>query len=798
MIDNITKELLTHLHRGGAWGNYWQAKEIPPIWYPSGKPCQPYKAGNVYFCVHPLKERLPGKARGGIEHIAALNCLYAEFDARSDVHTDSPWVDKDAILAHIAELDITPSVILDSGGGIQAYWLLDAPFVIGSKEDLARADSTQKRWVKLCQSDTGAKDLARVLRLPGTKNVKYDPPREAFLIPGLYDLEKTFTFELLESILPPEEQAERKPIKRIIGAGDGATVQDDNWELLPGSDFNARAKWADVLPAGWAQAGVRGDLEYWRRPGKKAGISATIGYKGADIFHCFTSSAPPLEAGTGYTKFGMYAVCHCDGDFTKAAKELYAAGYGKPKPKPQPEPPENFPSGSDLLSEPPQNFAQEDLLTDGQPQAATEPPAAGALSESPKPSGAQRAGVQAGDDQATGAQESPAQHTAERPKAALKNWQAFTLKDAYQERPPARYAVGKLFELPSVNIVYGAPGSMKSFFLADLAACIAGGRNWLTPLPGEAGAAIPVSQGPVLWLDFDNGQRRTHERFSAVGHGLNLPEDAPLYYFSMPSPWLDADNKAHIGELAELIKSYGALLVVVDNLGAITPTVDENSAEMIGVFGHLRWLAEYTGAGIVVIHHQRKSNGFNSRKGETMRGHSGIEAALDLALLVERGEEGRENLLITATKTRGIEVQPFGATFAYENRQDGELYSARFFGKRVDNQEALMMRNIRQAIMASLAGSEEVKKGELVTRTQAKLAKVGEKRIAENIDALVYQGQLKVRKAEKNAILISLAFPTDTEGSFYHQRTPEEEAQLQERLAFEAEERKRGVIYGDD
>lgn len=341
------------------------------------------------------------------------------------------------------------------------------------------------------------------------------------------------------------------------------------------------------------------------------------------------------------------------------------------------------------------------------------------------------------------------------PRGALKNWQPFTLRDAYQERAPVAYAVGKLFELPSVNIVYGAPGCLKSFLLADLAVCVASGNPWLQPLPGENGEALTVHPGPVVWLDFDNGQRRTHDRFAALGRALKLPEETPLYYYSMPSPWLNSDSKGQVAELSELIKGHGARLVVIDNLGAVTPTVDENSPEIIRVFSNLRWLAETTGAAVVVIHHQRKSNGFKTRKGESLRGHSGIEAALDLALLIERSEEQRTNLVVAATKSRGQEVEPFGGIFAVEFRPDGELHAARFFGKPVLSDELVMVATIRAAILASLAAGEEVKKGELVTRTQAKLSGIGEKRITGIIDLLLEQGVLNATYGPHRSQLIS-------------------------------------------
>lgn len=346
--------------------------------------------------------------------------------------------------------------------------------------------------------------------------------------------------------------------------------------------------------------------------------------------------------------------------------------------------------------------------------------------------------------------------TQQAPKGVLSAWQPFTLKDAYQERPPVNYAVGKLFELPSVNIVYGPPGCLKSFLMADLAVCVASGNPWLPPAPGEGGQSLTVTPGPVIWLDFDNGQRRTHDRFGALGRALRLPEDTtPLYYYSMPTPWLNTDNKAQIGELGEIIKTHNARLVVVDNLGAVTPTVDENSAEIIRVFAHLRWLAEYTGAAVDVIHHQRKSNGFKTRKGESLRGHSGIEAALDLVLLVERSEEQRDNLAIIPTKTRGLEVKPFGAIFAFELRPDGELNVARFFGKAVQSDELLLVATIRAAVLASLAAGEEIKKGELVTRTQAQLSGIGENRVIGVINLLIEQGILSARYGPRNSQLIS-------------------------------------------
>ncbi len=188
----------------------------------------------------------------------------------------------------------------------------------------------------------------------------------------------------------------------------------------------------------------------------------------------------------------------------------------------------------------------------------------------------------------------------------------------------------------------------------------------------------------------------THDRFASLGRGHNIPADAPLTYFSMPSPWLNTGDRTQIDELHSRLIDLQATLLIIDNLGTTSGTVDENSAEMVKILGNLRWLAETTGTAIIVIHHRRKSTGSNgSRAGDALRGHSSIEAALDLALYVER-DGSSKTISIQATKVRGADVAPFSAVFAYENDQAGQLSKARFFSAAPP--ELIVIANINQAI----------------------------------------------------------------------------------------------------
>jgi hypothetical protein len=55
------------------------------------------------------------------------------------------------------------------------YWLFPEPFILESDEDRRAAMERQAAWVEYVGADPASKDLARVLRVPGTRNIKYQP-----------------------------------------------------------------------------------------------------------------------------------------------------------------------------------------------------------------------------------------------------------------------------------------------------------------------------------------------------------------------------------------------------------------------------------------------------------------------------------------------------------------------------------------------------------------------------------------------------------------------------------------------
>lgn len=324
-------------------------------------------------------------------------------------------------------------------------------------------------------------------------------------------------------------------------------------------------------------------------------------------------------------------------------------------------------------------------------------------------------------------------------------WVPFTLIDAYKDRPPIEYVAEGLFALPSLNILYGSPGCLKSFIMADFALCAAAGIDFLPPAPWQnRSIGIKTMAVKTIWLDFDMGSLRTHERIAALARARSLPGDTPFYYYSMPSPWLDASKKESIGMLTLRAQGMEVKLIIIDNLGTITAGIDENSSAMIAVMSLLRQLSEDTGAAIILVHHQRKGNGITGRAGDSLRGHSSIEAAIDLALQVDRDED---ILTIKSTKTRGLDVLPFSAAFTFELKDNGDLNTARFYGLEIEDKSsnAAIIREITTALTG-----QAMNKTELKNAVKRALAEVGVNRIGNCIDKMAADGKIKTHTGKNN------------------------------------------------
>ena len=168
--------LLQRLGRGGEWRYLWIKERNGTkrtVWQRTSAPItlpQPDGA-DVYFSVNPSDKAgtdtqralaAPTPKKPGHPLVAVVNCLYAEYDNVS--LTD--------VLAQLKERGVPePSTCVFSGGGIHAYWFLTEPLRL-TPENRSHVMDAQAGWNVYVGGEKEAKDIARILRLPGTVNCK--------------------------------------------------------------------------------------------------------------------------------------------------------------------------------------------------------------------------------------------------------------------------------------------------------------------------------------------------------------------------------------------------------------------------------------------------------------------------------------------------------------------------------------------------------------------------------------------------------------------------------------------------
>jgi hypothetical protein len=125
--------------------------------------------------------------------------------------------------------------VVDSGGGYHLYWLLRDPVIIADEHKREYLQSVQARWVDFVGSDPGAKDLARVLRLPGTHNRKpsYGPdfPEVRFL---RVFWDKVYRLVDLTHLLPPDTRptTAARVVQRLKNNAPRPEIPQDDAKLL--------------------------------------------------------------------------------------------------------------------------------------------------------------------------------------------------------------------------------------------------------------------------------------------------------------------------------------------------------------------------------------------------------------------------------------------------------------------------------------------------------------------------------------------------------------------------------------
>jgi len=120
--------------------------------------------------------------------------LVEDIDTRDGVHAaaDNTLPTKEEARALLEGLPLNPSVILDTGGGLQAWWILREPLDLTDSSERTLAVGLRKGWHNVVERSLremnpayhldNVTDLAHVFRVPGTLNRKSNPPRPVVVL----------------------------------------------------------------------------------------------------------------------------------------------------------------------------------------------------------------------------------------------------------------------------------------------------------------------------------------------------------------------------------------------------------------------------------------------------------------------------------------------------------------------------------------------------------------------------------------------------------------------------------------
>ncbi len=177
---------------------------------------------DVYFGLGLHPKKLSASSRGRAKDVISIGCVWADVDFGPS-HASTMAPDETTARRIVESVEPMPSIIVHSGGGLHCYWLFNKPWIIADDEDHAKARATIPAWQdKLREAFTregytidATGDLARILRLPGTKNHKTGDPVPVQLIEPVGSLNGTLP-KYARAVFPPLQKTTPPKAKRKL------------------------------------------------------------------------------------------------------------------------------------------------------------------------------------------------------------------------------------------------------------------------------------------------------------------------------------------------------------------------------------------------------------------------------------------------------------------------------------------------------------------------------------------------------------------------------------------------------
>lgn len=237
-----------------SWGkDFIQGPQVMEGEYTEGYVLSKNKEGyNVYYFPNYNSNTPKGKFLSG-KDVDTYQWIFVDMDLKDEVYSS-----KDEFLVKIAEFELEPSRVVDSGNGIHVYWRL---------EDLTRESfiELQFRLINHFDTDASVWTPLQLMRLPGSINSKNKNEFKTANL--LVETDKRYTVQQLRDTLPQLSESQTVKLRNHLAKLDGVdemvdldALDSDELpsafrDLLEGNNPLVRQLW-------YAEQGDRSDADW--------------------------------------------------------------------------------------------------------------------------------------------------------------------------------------------------------------------------------------------------------------------------------------------------------------------------------------------------------------------------------------------------------------------------------------------------------------------------------------------------------------------------------------------------------
>jgi hypothetical protein len=173
------------------------------------------------------------------------------------------------------------------------------------------------------------------------------------------------------------------------------------------------------------------------------------------------------------------------------------------------------------------------------------------------------------------------------------------LREKCRVAAKCEYIIKDLIPRQSLVLGVGDSGLGKTPLLYQLGMSVAAGVPFL---------GMPTQQGPVLYLDFENGLDQVNEMNHRLASHLGLaspPEEFFVWNFNDTAEIFSEQEDS----VLKMIEEFRPSLAIIDPLSAPFPRIDEKNSDVNATYRKLRQVMRSVGCSIMPVHHLKKPSG---------------------------------------------------------------------------------------------------------------------------------------------------------------------------------------------